>query len=63
MTINEIKELITKYEPVSLEGKLLISNHSLTSLVKKAYDLGTQDGKNLSFHSPSEYNITPLMFN
>jgi hypothetical protein len=63
MTTNEIKEFIAKYEPTPFEDRVLISNHSLISLVKKAYEMGIQDGKNLSNPQLREYRITPLMLN
>lgn len=63
MNTNEIKEFIQEYNPTPFEDRVLISTHSLISMVKKAYDLGTQDGVNLYDPQPKDYRITDLMLN
>lgn len=63
MNTDEIKEFIQQYEPTPFEDRVLISNYSIISMVKKAYDMGAQDGKNLSNPQLQEYRITSLMLN
>jgi hypothetical protein len=63
MNTDEIKEFIQQYEPTPFEDRVLISNYSIISMVKKAYDMGSQDGKNLSNPQLQEYRITSLMLN
>jgi hypothetical protein len=63
MNTDEIKEFIQQYEPTPFEDRVLISNYSIISMVKKAYDMGAQDGKNFSNPQLQEYRITSLMLN
>jgi hypothetical protein len=63
MNTDEIKEFIQQYEPTPFEDRVLISNYSIISMVKKAYDMGALDDKNLSNPQLQEYRITSLMLN